>query len=372
MPHLLPPKTALANVATELSLIDLVSGTVAPTPLPSCRTNCSSWPSPVGSHVAIHRSGQDSLTVHALPSGNEIARVKLHVSFIEPAAWSANGETFVATGRGTDGGLFVISTERRSVTYVDVAAMIGPADGASFVTSVDVDDDGRRAVVGLGRADGRAALVVVDLKTNLCESIFDGRRGWVGAVHFVGRELPSAPSVEPELDRALVALGTTVELWDLRRRKALWRTHTDSNVVQFAKRGGRVVVSHLFRGGTVLGLADGAVRRATDSLRSSDTDVVLPWTNPELVGDGSVAIEVNPDQLELTLVTADRGEALLTYTALPDDQWIIHTEAGAWDASPGASPWIRFYRGSQPVARGDAERSRSRAAIDAVLARAFP
>jgi hypothetical protein len=81
-----------------------------------------------------------------------------------------------------------------------------------------------------------------------------------------------------------------------------------------------------------------------------------------------VALEVEQSTIEVNIVVTHSGEKLLTFSAFPNDQWVIYTPEGYWDGSASVHEYVKFYRKDKLLDVRSAERFRGRDKIDAVLA----
>lgn len=281
---------------------------------------------------------------------------------VPSSAWSRDGR-YVAIARPRSAGLAarVVSVADGKVeetSFADVPvneptkSRIPPR-----VWSLDLDDSGQWLAAGIG--EPHSGLVAIASRTaQRVEAVLEGFPIWASALRFVGP------------DRLLT--GTPrgcVQLWQLPERRPLWTTETGQEVLQFGyvPGGPYLVCGHRSRSGSVLRLEDGTVIDSTRRPLPGGSSMPFPWTQPQLIGDGTKALEMDPEAMQLRLVDVSTGQTLLTYCGLPDGQWMIYTPAGDWDGSERVHEWVRFCRGFQPLPPESAERWHRRERIDSLL-----
>ena len=165
-----------------------------------------------------------------------------------------------------------------------------------------------------------------------------------------------------------------VQLWDLGRQKPLWTTETGREHVRFGYVHGTlyVVCGHGDQSGTVLQLDSGKVHYRTSRLGCSRDGRLYDWIQPQLIGRGACGLEMNAETMQVRLTDLAAGLTVLTFFALPDDQWIIYTPEGDWDGSEHVHDWVKFCDGLKPVSPAEADRRHRRQRIEAALEQAFP
>jgi hypothetical protein len=353
----------------QLAVVDLATGKGGPATVPGCRGDgCAAFPSPDGVHVAVRRAVTSALggerrrlTVYHLPEWKSVYETDDAAPYASaPAAWSRDGGIFASLSPGGPAALLLVSVARRSSVVLDAKALCGH-DAACVLWALDVSDRGERVAVTLREDERHGSIAIVDVPGRRIAAPVEGLHDALQAVRFVGS------------DRLLVgASDGRVQLWNLPGGKAVWTAETHRDIVQIAYAGGAYLVgSRIFRGGSVIRLADGEVLRETRTLLGSDSSGALPWTHPQLVGDGDLGVEMDPEGWALRLTNLATGDAVLTYLSLPGGGWLVHTARGVWDGSPGAEAGVRFYVGLREADPREIERRHDRTAIDAVLAGAF-
>lgn len=365
----LGPGVLLANAWKDgrcrVSMIDARTGAVTQTGLERAVTS----PAPDGRHFTalfgLEQPTNRWLGLYAVPPGEPLYREDLARTGQAIQAWSRDGKWLVRSPwRGEKRVLHAVRTADGQTREIGLGDLPGdPQDGnrPPALWSLDVEGDSGRVAAGLG-SSRMGTVILYDLAGGTRQAVIDGFPVWVQAVRFVGP------------GRLLTATrGGRVQLWDLKVKKPLWTTETGEEVVQFGLvRGGPCVVCvHLFRSASLVRLKDGQVVRRTRRLVSGDSSVALPWVHPALVGDGTLALEMAPDAMQLRLVDAATGTVRLTCCAMPDDQWIAYAPDGAWDGSQGIHACVKFYRGFKPLAPAEADGQRDRAKIEAAIHAAF-
>lgn len=224
-----------------------------------------------------------------------------------------------------------------------------------------VDKQFRKIALGAGGTkEGKVILMNIDNKELLRE--LKGFSGWVNAVLFVDEHHILAGDIHGH-----------VKFWNYTRDKVLWTAKAGEEIAQFGYVPGSkfVVCQHPDRNATILTMRNGLIQRKTEIISYSHHSAKLPGTNPCLICDGSVALEAESDTIQINLVITDSGKRLLTFCALPNDQWIIYTTEGYWDGSKKVHDWVKFYRKSQLLDVKDADGFRQRDRINAILAKVF-
>ncbi len=314
---------------------------------------------------AVTANGQ--LELYRVPPDEPIYQQSGDLGAWSTAAWSRDGR-FLACSAAQQGVPCVRLISTADGRYVEVpladfvAAHAKQIDAPPRVWRLALDDSGGRLAVAMAGPD-RGLVGVASRKTRAIETVLEGLPNLVNALLFVGR------------DRLLTGSSSgRVQLWDLAARRPLWTAETKEQVVQFGYVPGspNVVCCNLYRSGVVLRLEDGKAVYKSPPLRGSDSDVTLPWTQPQLFGRGQWALEMDVESMQLRLVELATGRVALTYCGLSEGQWIAFTPAGDWDGSEKAQQWVQFCSGLRPVSPDEAEKRRSRAAIEAVLTRVFP
>jgi hypothetical protein len=97
----------------------------------------------------------------------------------------------------------------------------------------------------------------------------------------------------------------------------------------------------------------------------------LPWSNPQLAGDGAHSLEIHRDNGEIRLYENDSGKCLLTFCPLGDGRGIVYTGEGYWDGPDDVHKDVRFYRGLNLLRAEEAGELRKRDKIDSVFASVF-
>ena len=357
---------AWENHKQYLSLVDVRSGRIVTTRLPLY----SALPSPDGKSILVQsnpRKEQENRLVELfhVPPGEPFYSEAS--DFHARRVWSGNGQ-YVAClrPRSAGPGVRIISAADGKFVEIALADVI-----ASHTTGKDrpppiwvlvLDDSGDQLAAGMGWTDS-GFFAVASRKTGRVETVIDGLPKLVHALQFIGP------------DRLLTGtMSGRVQLWDLHRRQPLWTTETNQEPLQFGyiPGGPYVVCGHFGRSGTVLRLEDGKIMYKTRPLRSGgDSNVLLPWTQPQLIGRGLWALEMDPESMQVRLVEIATGRVALTYCALPDSQWIIYTPSGDWDGSDHIHDWVKFFDGLKPVAPQEADRRHRRQAIQAVAKQVF-
>lgn len=365
------PATLLANAWKDgechLSQIDVRNGQITPTRLPAA----VSLPAPGGKHLVAHvgwwaNARQEWWELHTLPPAEPLYRAEFDRTKDGPQAWSRQGRYLVRSRRtGPDAGLTLIRARDGKTDEIKLDEFLAKhtvREGWDLqIWRLDLDEEAGRLAVGVGEPN-LGMVLVLRLADRQIETVLEGFPVWPGALRFVAD------------DRLLVGhRNGAVQLWNLQAREPLWTTETQEELLQFdfVPGGEYLVAGHLFRSASVLRLEDGKLLRKTRRLLGGDSSVPLPWINPKLIGDGRLALEMDPESLQVRLVETGSGRILLTYCGMPEDQWIVYTPQGDWDGSAGIHEWVRFYDGLGAVEAAAADRSRSPAQIAAVLEAAF-
>jgi WD40 repeat protein len=358
--------TSWKDGKSSLSLVNMRSPDVSDTGLPPHRA----LPAPAGKSMFCYTDRSDPyaarLELRQLPSGTPVYRETTDLFAWESATWSRDGQYLACLGPQKSGpAMKLFAAADGKVVSIPLADVVAShtknPDEPPHIWRLAVDDTGEHVAVGMGWTN-YGLFAIVGRQSGKAEMVVDGFPYMVQALHFIGQ------------DRLLTATGNgRVQLWDLRRRQPMWTTETDSEPLQFGYvPGGRYTVcTNLARRGTVLRIEDGKVVYKSSPLRSSDSSVVLPWTQPQLVGRGDWALECDPESMQVRLLDLAAGTTALTYCTLPEGQWIVYTPDGDWDGSERALQWVKFCRGLKLVPQAKAESHRTRERIDAVLHRAF-
>ncbi len=306
------------------------------------------------------------LELFRVPPGQPVYRETTDLFSWDMATWSRDGQYLACLGPQKAGPTvkFVAAADG-SVANVSLGEVVAShtksADEPAHIWRLAIDDTGERAAVGMGYAKF-GLFVIVGRQSHTVEMVVDGLPDMVQALQFVGR------------DRLLTATSNgRAQLWDLGLRKPLWTTETGQEPLQFGSvPGGRYVVcTNLFRSGTVLRMEDGKIVYKTPPLLAGDSSLVLPFTQPRLIGRGDWALEMDADSMQLRLIELATGRTALTYSTLRDGQWMAYTPDGDWDGPEEARQWVRFCRGLKPLSPDEANSHRSRERIDAVMRAAF-
>jgi hypothetical protein len=364
------PATLLANAwehgECHLSQIDVRNGQITPTRLPAA----VSLPAPSGKHLVAHvgwaNTREQWWELHTLPPAEPLYRAKLDRRKVRPLAWSRQGRYFVRSRRtGPDAGLTLIRARDGKTDEIKLGELLAKhtvREGWDLkIWCLDLDEEAGQLAVGVGEPK-LGMVLVMRLADRQIETVLEGFPGCPAALRFVAD------------DRLLVGHRRgAVQLWNLQAREPLWTTETQEDLLQFdfVPGGEYLVGGHLFRSASVLRLEDGKLLRKTRPLLGGDSPVPLPWINPKLIGSGRLALEMDPESLQVRLVETGSGRILLTYCGMPEDQWIVYTPQGDWDGSAGIHEWVRFYDGLRAVEAAAADRRRSPAQIAAVLEAAF-
>jgi WD40 repeat protein len=307
------------------------------------------------------------LELYRLPLDKPIYSEDVGSRYNMPFAWSHDGK-YLAYDRDDDGGhvvrvVSVADGKFEDISVADAVArqvLLKPSPGIG-TTAFDFDDSSQWLAIGIGGAES-GLVAIANRKTRQVETVLEGFPIWVAALQFVGP------------DRLLTGTWQgRVQLWDLRQQKPLWTTETGRDHVRFGYVHGTpyVVCGHGDRSGTVLELDSGKVRYRTSRLcenqRAPDG-----WIQPQLIGHGAYGLEMNSESMQVRLTDLAAGLTVLTFCALPNDQWIIYTPDGDWDGSERVHEWVKFFDGLKPVSPAEAERRHRRERIEAALKRAFP
>jgi WD40 repeat protein len=356
--------TILANAWKDgqcrLSMVDVRTGQVVLTRLEPA----VSLPAPDGRHFTARTgwySGQKEwLELYSVPLGQPLFRKPFDRAVMGPSGWSHTGRYFVwSRARGPEAAVLLVHATDGKVETIKLGDLFPrhtENDGWRLqVWSHDLDDGTGRMAVGTGRDPHTGSVAIVRLADKKTETLLERFPSWVTAVRLMTGNC------------LLTATGDgLVQLWDLRRRKPLWSTPTQEQVVQFGFLPGSplVVCVNMFRSASVLRLEDGALLRRTDRILGSDSTI-------QLISGGKLALEMAHESLEVRLTEAVSGTPLLGYCPLPDGQWLVHSPQGDWDGSERVHDWVRFYRGLSLLSPAEAEQHRNPAAIRAVLKQAF-
>jgi hypothetical protein len=346
-------------------MIDARTGAITQTSLERAITS----PAPDGRRfTALFWQGPPEkqwLGLYAVPPGEPLYREDHARPGHTIQAWSPDGKWLVRSPwRAKQSVLHAVRTADGPAKEIALGDLPGdPQDGNRPPALWSLAVDGKPGLVAAGLGSSHMGMVILnDLASGARLAVLDGFPIWVQSVCFVGP------------GRLLTGTyGGRVQLWDLKEKKPLWTTDTKEEVIQFGLvRGGPYAVCvHLYRSASLVRLEDGTVVRRTPRLLGSDSSAKLPWVYPALLGNGTLALEMAPDAMQLQLVDVATGAARLTLCAMPEDQWIVYTPEGAWDGSPGIHAWVKFYRGFESLAPTEADRHRSRVKIETAVHTVF-
>ncbi len=361
------------NVRQWCSLIDLRTGEI--TPLFDNEDSKNTWCCPSGQYFAIGipyipdpsdswRLKTRRLELHAVSSPNmPLYREDMNPADYGPMAWSHDGSYLFSTIqskanidvriiRTADGKAEKISLSESAAKHVK------KKDTYPCILCLDSDDANEQLAIGMGTSNA-GWVTVVNLTDKKTETILDGFPYGVEAVRFVGPQRLLIATVHPG-----------IQLWDIKNRRVLW-TSKSPLPWQFGyiANGPYVVCSRTRMPGEVIDLRDGKTLRKTAV--TADFGTAPSWIHPQLIADGTWALELVPETPLVHLVAVATGEVLLTFCSLPKDQWIVYTPDNRWDGSDRITDWVRFYRGPQPLTPSQIEALHSRAAIEATLHRVF-
>jgi WD40 repeat protein len=364
--------TAWSGRESHESLVNVRTGQVSPTAVVKALT-CS--PGPDGKSFLVIDPRQKPSKGKSRPIRLELYHLSLNEPiytenvdrFIHPCAWSRDGQYLAcasAEGPPTVRVVSVANGKFEEISLADTMAKHVPEKPYSRIgiKVFDFDNSGQWLAVGMG--DTESGLVAIaNRKTRRVETVLASFPIWVTALRFVGP------------DRLLA--GTwhgRVQLWDLRQQKPLWTTETGRDLVRFGyiPGGPYVVCGHHGQSGTVLQLENGKVHYRTSRLWGGGNLVPDNWIQPQLIGRGTYGLEIDSESMQVRLTDLSAGVPVLTFCALPDDQWIIYTPDGDWDGSEQVHDWVKFCNGLKPVSPAVAERWHRRERIEAALKQAFP
>ena len=351
---------------SSLSLVHVRSGEVSATGLPPQRVLLA----PGGNSFFYCADRQNPyaarLELRHTPQGTPVYEETTDLFVWDSATWSRDGR-YLACLRSRKAGPAVRLVAAADGKVVDVplgdvvAAHTKDPDSPPHIWRLAMDDTGDRVAVGMGWIN-YGLVAIVSRKSRAVEAVVDGLPNLIQALQFVGH------------DRLLTGSGNgQVQLWDLARRQPLWTTETREDPLQFDYvPGGRYVVcTNLSRSGTVLRMDDGKVVYKAPPLLASDSPVVLPWSQPQLVGGGEWALDMDCESMQVRLLDLAAGKTALSYCTLPEDQWIVYTPDGDWVGSERALQWVTFCRGLRPLPPSEAAGRRDGERIKAVLQAAF-
>ena len=351
---------------SSLSFVNMRSGKVTGMDLPAQRVLLA----PGGNSFFYCADRQNPyaarLELRHTPQGTPVYEETTDLFVWDSATWSRDGR-FLACLRSRKAGPAVRLVAAADGKVVDVplgdvvAAHTKDPDSPPHIWRLAMDDTGDRAAVGMGWIN-YGLVAIVSRKCRAVEAVIDGLPNLIQALQFVGH------------DRLLTGSGNgQVQLWDLARRQPLWTTETREDPLQFDYvPGGRYVVcTNLSRSGTVLRMDDGKVVYKAPPLLASDSPVVLPWSQPQLVGGGEWALDMDCESMQVRLLDLAAGKTALSYCTLPEDQWIVYTPDGDWVGSERALQWVTFCRGLRPLPPSEAAGRRDGERIKAVLQAAF-
>jgi WD40 repeat protein len=217
----------------------------------------------------------------------------------------------------------------------------------------------REDLLALGTGGTKyGSVALLDLSNNKLVSRLENLPVWPQALTFISP------------DRLVVGgYGGDVRLWSFKDNKTEWVQESGAEVTQFGfvKDSPILVCQHMYGSATLLDVGNGAKLRSLPISFVSDTSEAKPWTNPQLIGNGSLAIEADFHTMELRLVETYSGKTILTCRSLPEDQWIVFIPDAHWDGSDNARDFVRFYEGLKRLAPAEANRLQSRNEIDRAL-----
>lgn len=304
-------------------------------------------PSPDGIHVAVEipYSGPDTSGEGVEirdAKGVTILKEKL-VSRVAPGYWSSTGRYFLK-----------LANDRKAVHCFDVqtrAARVFTL-AESFVKPAGVQDfhlwnyalspDESLLALSAGTS-GHGGVAILNLSSGAVISREEDLGGWASALRFVSND-------------EIVIATRRVMLHSIRHKKNVWTRDLAHDVAQigYVPESEFVVCQETFGGASILQLRDGEIVRRTASItRSSRTTSVA---QPTLIGTGVYAIELDFESLALRLVHTRSGDTLLTYLALPEDQWIVYAPNGMWSGSERVREYVRFYQGMRRLENAEALR----------------
>ena len=302
--------TLLASIWKDnresLALVDVRSGKALPTGLASQRV----LPSPDGKSVLLAPNRGDpsdgQVELYHVSPDRPIYRQTGDMGAWDTAAWSRDGQYLACSfSPKAAPAVRLVSTADGQFVEIPLAEVIAAhttqPESSPRLWRLALDDSGERLAVSLAGPD-RGLVIIANRQTRLVESVLDGLSNLVNAIQFVGR------------DRLLTGSSSgRVQLWDLAGRRPLWTTETKAEVVQFGyvPGGPNVVCCNLFRSGTVLRLNDGKLVYKTPALRGGDSSVTLPWTQPQLIGRGDWALEMDSESMQVRLVEIATGRVAL-------------------------------------------------------------
>ncbi|MBL8360661.1 MAG: caspase family protein [Rubrivivax sp.] len=313
--------------------------------------------SPDGRHVAVGYSSRpvgSAAQVDVLDTGT-LALVKRYTfadihrdgAGLGSVAWSRDGRTIAAAGRAAENGGYRLrvvlkriawpqGTARSDFVATDTVQDLAPWGEQGFVFGTGlgawatVDAGGDVAPVGAGVMDlrGPDSLVVdADART-----VGFGAEGWSGARHFslVRRELRSGAPPDADTPRRF-SLGLTVTEWQDRLRPAV------------AGLPLRMEPGEVSRAAALLPDGAGAIVGTTRTLRRIARDGREQWSRrpPSEIRavhaskDGRLVVSTLLDGTVRWWRASD-GLPLLTLFTSIDERWVLWTEEGYYDASPGA------------------------------------
>lgn len=354
----------------RLAQIDVRTGELASIPLDFARSSLSPDHKCL-CYLAGRKSDEQRLELYRMPptapfhSTADTSGAGIHTW--SSVVWSRDSQfmAYIGPQRWPSDAWIVSVADGRAVqaTLGDVqAAHSTRNEERPHIWRLALDDSGKQLAVGMGWTKF-GLLAIADCKTGRVETVIDGLSSLVKGLEFVGP------------GRLLIATGDGhVQLWDLPTKKALWTTATRDEVLQFnyVPNSPYVVCGTMYRGGVVLQLADGKPVYRTPHLWSGDSSVTLSWTQPIPIGDGRRGLEMDPECAQLRLIDFSTGRTLLSYCALPSDQWIVYIPGGDWDGSAEAPAWVKFYRGLDPLSAAELEQYHRPDRIRAMLKEVFP
>jgi len=282
-----------------------------------------------------------------------------------PMAWPHDGKyLFSSTRTGANVGVRIIRTADGKFEEIrlaqSVVKYVKKKGDYPRIRSLDSDDANARLAISMSTSD-IGWVVVVNMADKKVETVLEGFPYWVNAVRFVGPQRLLTATLHPG-----------IQLWDIKNRRTLWTTYCIlPEQFGYVPGGPYVVCDRLCRSGTVLNLSDGKILRNTCTILRAGNPLNLSWIQPQLIADGTWALEMVPETPLVRLVAVATGEVLLTFCTLPKEQWIVYTPDSQWDGSERVTDWVRFYRGFQPLETRQIEALRNRAAIEAALRRVF-
>jgi len=345
--------TTWLNDVNVLVRADARSGAV--TALGYCAENAS--PSPDGMHVAL---AVEIIHPERLADRVEIRDEKGAVLFSDNdlsratrGVWSAKGRYFLKLGHDRTFVRCFDSREKKALTFkaVDFFGPVPEAvqDKEMPVWSFAVDAEERLIAIGGGGTQYGAATVVRIADAKVVSRV-EALPIWPQALQFVSP------------DELLVASRRgEVLLHSIRETKTVWKSATGLEVAQFGfERGAELLVCQdPFGGAAIVQMRDGAIVRRVASVTQSGSSDGTAWRHPQLIGDGTRALELDFDTGALRLVRTRTGETLLTYCALPEEQWIIFAPDGTWKGSERVGEFVRFYDGMRRLSISEAATSKS-------------